>query len=107
MDDIDPTTTEINSNALQIKTPDGKFAFVCYENWNLNHADIICKNFGFARSMDYSSILIDSDNATFLKLSDDFQQGDSMLSSMNETDSCEDNEIVTLECEKYSKLSRL
>lgn len=103
MDDIIDTMPETNANALQIKTPNGKFAFVCYDNWNLNYADMICKNFGFAHSMDYTSIQIDTTNKSLLKINNEFQQGDSMLRNMNETDSCTDDKIVALECEKYSK----
>lgn len=102
MDDID-TETQTNANVLQIKKPNGKFAFVCYENWNLHYADLICNNFGFARSMDYSSIQIEPQNASLFKISNNFRQGDSMLTSMNETDSCDENKIVALECEKYSR----
>ncbi|XP_055326468.1 uro-adherence factor A-like isoform X3 [Sitodiplosis mosellana] len=101
MDDID-TAPETNANALQIKKPNGKFAFVCYDNWNLNYADMICKNFGFARSMDYTSVQIDTTNKSLLVINDEFQQGNSMLSNMNETDSCTDDKIVALECEKYT-----
>lgn len=68
---------------------------------------MICKYFGFARSMDYSAIEMDRTNASFLKISDDFQRGDSILSNMNETDSCAENKIVVLECEKYSKCEEI
>lgn len=101
IDDID-TSTPPNASALQIKKPNGKFAFVCYDNWNLNYADLVCKNFGFASSKDYSAIQIDTTNASLVKVTDNFQ-GDSMLTNLNETDSCSENKIVALECEKYSK----
>lgn len=97
--DIDDTTTA--ASALQIKKPNGKFAFVCYDNWNLNNSDLICKNFGFARSMDYSAIQIDITNASLVKINDGYRHGESILTNFNETDSCRDNKIVALECEKY------
>lgn len=103
-DDFNGTSTAtISSNALQIKKPNGKFAFVCYDNWNLNMSNWICKNFGFARSIAYSSIQLDATNASLVRINDDYQLEDSMLTQLNETDSCPNSQIVALECEKYGK----
>lgn len=106
IDDMDTSTTT-TANALQIKKPNGKFAFVCYDNWNLNYSDLICKNFGFARSMDYSSVEIDTSNASLVRINDEYRHGESILTNLNESDSCVDNKIVALECEKYGKFNSL
>lgn len=103
MDDFNGTSTTISSNALQIKKSNGKFAFVCYDNWNLNMSNLICKNFGFARAMAYSSIQLDAMDASLVRISDDYRMENSMLTQFNDTDSCPDNQIVALECEKYGK----
>lgn len=100
IDDIVTPTSTI-ANALQIKKTNGKFAFVCYDNWNLNSSDLICKNFGFARSMDYSSVEIDTSNVSLLRINDDYRYNESILANFNGVDSCSNNKIVALECEKY------
>lgn len=101
MTSTDDTIT--NSNALQIKKTNGKFAFVCYDNWNLNYANLICNGFGFARSINYESIEIDATNVSLVRINDIYQQETSMLTNLNETTSCDGNKIVALECEKYGK----
>lgn len=105
-DDEAYTPPATNATALQIKQSNGQFAFVCYDNWNMNYADTICKNFGFAASLDYSAIQIDTSNVSLVKISNDLRLGESMVTIMNETDSCFDDKVVALECEKYSKLRR-
>lgn len=101
MDDFNETSTTISANALQIKKPNGKFAYVCYDNWNLNMSNLICKNFGFARSIAYSSIQLDAIDASLVRINDNYRLDESMLTYLNETDSCTDSQIVGLECEKY------
>lgn len=107
MDDFNITSTRAatSANALQIKKPNGKFAFVCYENWNLNMSNWICSKFGYARSIAYSSIQLGSMmNASLVRINDDYGLEDSILTHLNETDSCTDSQIVALECEKYGTL---
>lgn len=103
-DDFNATSKAFSANALQIKKRNGKFAFVCYDNWNSNMSNWICKNFGFARSIAHSSIPLDADNASLVRINDNYQPDDSILTYLNETDSCSDNQIVALECEKYGRL---
>lgn len=98
----DNTGTALAS-ALQIRKTDGKFAFVCYENWNLNHADSICKNFGFVASKDYSAIQVDTTNMSVVNIDHDYHPMNSMLTNLNQTDSCLGDKIVALECKKYGK----
>lgn len=107
MDDFNGTSTATPySNVLQIKKPNGKFAFVCYDNWNLNMSNWICKNFGFTRSIAYSSVQLDAMDAHLVRINDDYRLEDSMLTQFNETDSCPDSQIVALECEQYGKLQK-
>lgn len=101
MDDLNTTSTTLSANALQIKKPNGKFAFVCYDNWNSHMSNWICKNFGFARSISHSFIQLNALDASLVRVNDYYHANDSMLSYLNETDSCSDNQIVALECEKY------
>lgn len=104
MDDFNDTS--ITTNALQIKKTNGKFAYVCYDNWNWNMSNWICKNFGFARSISYSSIELDEMDASFVRINDNYQQEDSILTQFNETDSCINSQIVALECEKYGMFKK-
>lgn len=101
IDDFNQTSTINSDTALQIKKPNGKFAFVCYDNWNFNMSNWICRNFGFARSIAHSSIQFNARNASLVRINDNYQLQDSILTYLNETDSCLDNQIVALECEKY------
>lgn len=103
MDDFNGTSAAASANALQIKKRNGKFAYVCYDNWNLNMSNWVCKNFGFARSISHSSIELDADalDAPLVRINQNYQPEDSILTQLNETDSCIDNRIVALECEKY------
>lgn len=91
------------TSALQIRKTNGKFAYVCYENWNLNYADVVCKNFGFARSMEYSAIQIDTANISVVNIGSDYHPANSMLTNLNETDACLADKIVQLKCEPYGK----
>lgn len=107
MDDFNETsTTTTSANALQIKKPNGKFAYVCYDNWNLNMSNLICKNFGFARSIAHSSIQLDAMDASLVRINDNYRLEDSILTNLKETDSCTDSQIVALECEKYGMFEK-
>lgn len=97
----DFNATTISANALQIKKPNGKFAYVCYDNWDSNMSNWICKNFGFARAITYSYIQLDTNDTSLVRINDNYRGDDSILTYSNETNLCSDNQIVTLECEKY------
>lgn len=107
-DDFNETSTiTFNANALQIKKPNGKFAYVCYDNWNLNMSNWICKNFGFARSIAHSSFQLNVKDAPLVRINDDYRLEDSILTQLKEIDSCTDSQIVALECEKYGMLKKI
>lgn len=95
----------IAKNILQIKRANDEYAFVCYDNWNLHHANMICERFGFSHSLNYSSVKIEpnNNNMTLVRINDNYHGNTSILSNLNVTDSCSSNEIVALECEQYGK----
>lgn len=79
----------------------GTWLNVCGEKWNKSHSDIACQSLGYISAITENFIKKDENQTKFYKLKPSGPNDASLLSSLEETESCETT--VSLTCQAFSK----
>lgn len=97
--------TKDTENVLKIKRSDDQYAYVCANNWSNKYSDLVCNKLGYSNAIKWSKVRITEENAKYLEINENSIENDQLLDNFNLTEKCNDEEIVAIECQSYSKLN--
>lgn len=94
-------------NVLKVKRSDGQYAYVCADKWSDKYSDLVCNELGYSKAIGWSKVKRSSaeENARYLEINGDNVNNQQIISSLNETEKCGDDEILAIDCQLYSKFS--
>lgn len=90
-----------------MKRSDTQYSYVCANKWNDEYSDVVCNKLGFSHAIKWAKIKIFEENARYLTVDGDDVENEQIINHFNFTEKCDDDEIVALDCQLYSKFNEV
>lgn len=101
IEDVSKESSQTEEKAiLNIKRNDGKYSFVCGDNWSTYYSDLVCSKLGFADSLEWSELYLSKPDKNMSLLNIAPYTDRNFLANLKDADSCEKG-IISLKCNEY------